>query len=191
MTDRRPEATEDDIAAATVGEPTRVDGPIVLADADPTWADELEHEAQRVRAALADRVLLLEHVGSTAIPGLAAKPIIDMLLAVADSADEDSYVPPMEAAGYVLRIREPDWHEHRLFKGPDRDINLHVFTDGDSEVRRMLLFRDTLRTDPAALASYQATKRELASRTWRYVQEYADAKNEVVDGILREAGWTG
>ena len=191
MTDRRPEATEDDIAAATVGEPTRVDGPIVLADADPTWADEFEHEAQRVRAALADRVLLLEHVGSTAIPGLAAKPIIDMLLAVADSADEDSYVPPMEAAGYVLRIREPDWHEHRLFKGPDRDINLHVFTDGDSEVRRMLLFRDTLRTDPAALARYQATKRELASRTWRYVQEYADAKNDIVDGILREAGWTG
>ena len=92
----------------------------------------------------------------------------------------------MEAAGYVLRVREPEWHEHRLFKGPGRDINLHVFTAGDSEIDRMLRFRDTLRSDPEALRLYQETKRELAARSWRYVQNYADAKNDIIDTILGE-----
>ena len=78
--------------------------------------------------------------------GSSAKPIIDIVLAVSDSADERAYVPPMEAAGYVLRIREPDWFEHRLFKGPDTNINLHVFSEGCPEIDRMLAFRDRLRT---------------------------------------------
>src|SRR5438552_2460787 len=84
----------------------------------------------------------LEHVGSTSVPGLIAKPIVDVLLAVSDSSDEATYVPPMEQAGYVLRIREPDWHQHRVFKGPDTEINLHVFSDACPEIERMLLFRD-------------------------------------------------
>lgn len=67
-------------------------------------------------------------------------------LVVKDSADESSYIPVLEAAGYVLQIREPDWFEHRLFKGPDTDINLHVFSLGTSEIDRMLRFRDWLRT---------------------------------------------
>jgi GrpB-like predicted nucleotidyltransferase (UPF0157 family) len=83
-------------------------------------------DAQRVVRVPGDRALRVEHVGSTSIPGLAAEPIIDMLLVVADSSAESSYVPAMEQAGYVLRIREPDWYEHRLFKGPDANINLHV-----------------------------------------------------------------
>lgn len=186
MNERRAEADEAAIVEYTIGQPVRVDGPIALADADPLWAADFEREAERVRAALGDRVLLLEHVGSTSVPGLVAKPIIDMVLAVADSSDEAAYVPPMEAAGYVLRIREPDWHEHRLFKGPDSDINLHVFTVGDREIDRMLRFRDRLRSDPEALELYQTTKRELAARTWRYVQNYADAKNDVIDQILGE-----
>ena len=180
----REASTDEDIAAATIGEPTRVDGQVSLAEADPTWPQAFADEAARVRAALGEQVLLLEHVGSTSIPGLAAKPVIDMVLAVADSAHEEAYVPPMEAAGYVLRIREPDWHEHRLFKGPDREINLHVFTEGASEIARMLRFRDTLRSDPEARASYESTKRELAARTWTYVQHYADAKSDVIDRIL-------
>ena len=83
-------------------------------------------------------MLLLEHTGSTSVPGLAAKPIIDMTLAVPDSADEDAYLPELEAAGYVLRIREPDWFEHRVFKGPDTNVNLHVFSDDCPEIDRML-----------------------------------------------------
>ena len=89
--------------------------------------------------------MLLEHTGSTSVPGLAAKPIIDITLAVPDSSDEDAYAPALEAAGYVLRIREPDWHEHRVFKGPDTNVNLHVFSDGCPEIDRMLRFRDWLR----------------------------------------------
>ncbi len=98
-------------------------------------------EEVRVRAALGGAVLRLEHTGSTSVPGLAAKPIIDMLLVVADSADEPAYLPALEAVGYVLVIREPDWHEHRVFKGPDTNINMHVFSAGSPEIDRILLFR--------------------------------------------------
>ena len=80
--------------------------------------------------ALGPAVVQLEHVGSTSVPGLVAKPIIDILLVVRDSADEPSYVPALTGVGYRLVIREPDWLEHRLLKGPDTDINLHVFTAG-------------------------------------------------------------
>jgi len=178
---------EDELQAVTIGAPTRVDGPIVLAEYDPAWARLYEREADRVRATLGPRARLLEHAGSTSVPGLAAKPIIDMVLAVADSADEAAYVPPLESAGYVLRIREPDWHEHRLFKGPDTNINLHTFSDGSSEIRRMLAFRDRLRTHDDERDLYLATKRELAARHWTYVQDYADAKGEVVEAIIARA----
>ena len=178
---------EDELQAVTIGAPTRVDGPIGLAEYDPAWALLYQREADRVRATLGPRVRLLEHAGSTSVPGLAAKPIIDMVLAVADSADEAAYVPPLESAGYVLRIREPDWHEHRLFKGPDTNINLHTFSDGSSEIRRMLAFRDRLRTHDDERDLYLATKRELAARHWTYVQDYADAKGEVVEAIIARA----
>jgi GrpB-like predicted nucleotidyltransferase (UPF0157 family) len=106
---------------------------------------------------------------------------------VADSGDEPAYVPPMEAAGYAVRIREPDWHQHRVFKGPDTDVNLHVFSDGSSEIERMLAFRDRLRTHDDERDVYLATKRELAARHWVYVQEYADAKGKVVEAIIARA----
>jgi len=178
---------EDELQAVTIGAPNRVDGPIVLAEYDPAWAVLYEREAERVHATLGSRVRLLEHAGSTSVPGLAAKPIIDMVLAVADSADEAAYVPQLESAGYVLRIREPDWHEHRLFKGPETNINLHTFSDGSSEISRMLAFRDRLRTHDDERDLYLATKRELAARHWTYVQDYADAKGEVVEGIIARA----
>ena len=108
--------------------------PIVLADYDPEWRRLFAHEADRLRAVVGDAALRVEHVGSTSVPGLIAKPIIDILLVVPDSADEPSYVPVLHAAGYVLTIREPDWCEHRVFKGPDTNINLHVFTVGASEI---------------------------------------------------------
>src|SRR3954464_11771750 len=90
---------------------------VVLREYDPEWPLLYEREEKRIRGALGDRVIRLEHVGSTSIPGMAAKPRIDMVLGVRDSAQEDEYVPDMEALGYVLTIREPDWYEHRLFKG--------------------------------------------------------------------------
>jgi GrpB-like predicted nucleotidyltransferase (UPF0157 family) len=178
---------DDYMSAVTVGARRRVDGPVYLADYDPDWPVLFEREAARVRELLGDRVRLLEHVGSTSVPGLPAKPIIDMLLGVVDSADEPAYVPSMEAGGYAVRIREPDWHEHRVFKGPDTDVNLHTFSEGSSEIARMLAFRDRLRTHDDERERYLATKRELAARHWVYIQDYADAKGEVVEGIIERA----
>ena len=182
-----PSKRDDYMSAVTVGARRRVDGPIHLADYDPEWPVLYEREATRVRDILGDRVHLLEHVGSTSVPGLPAKPIIDMLLVVADSGDEPAYVPSMEAGGYVVRIREPDWHEHRVFKGPDTDINLHTFSDGSPEIERMLVFRDRLRTHDGEREHYLQTKRELAARQWVYIQDYADAKGEVVEAIIARA----
>jgi len=159
----------------------------VLVDYDAAWPALFEREAERVRAVLGDRVLRIEHAGSTSVPGLCAKPIVDIVLVVADSSDEPAYVPRLEKAGYVLRIREPDWFEHRLFKGPDTDINMHTFSAACSEVERMLLFRDWLRAQPAEADLYARTKRELAQREWDYVQHYADAKTAVVREIIARA----
>lgn len=161
--------------------------PITIAEYDPAWPVLYSREASRIRAALGRSAVLIEHAGSTSVPGLAAKPIIDIVLAVPDSADEAAFVPAMEAAGYVLRSREPDWFEHRMFKGPDTDINLHVFTAGAAEIDRMLLFRDWLRVNDADRAAYLKVKRELAKRTWRHVQHYADAKSAIIEEILARA----
>jgi GrpB-like predicted nucleotidyltransferase (UPF0157 family) len=131
--------------------------------------------------------LRVEHAGSTSVPGLAAKPVIDVVLAVADSADEGSYVTDLEAAGYWLKIREPDWYQHRMFKGPESEANLHVFSGGCPEIARMLLFRDWLRTNAADREFYARTKIALAQREWSEVQAYADAKTTVVNEILSRA----
>jgi GrpB-like predicted nucleotidyltransferase (UPF0157 family) len=115
---------------------------------------------------------------------LCAKPVIDIVLVVRDSSDEPAYVGDLEAAAYVLRIREPDWHRHRLFKGPRANINLHVFSSGCSEVTRMLGFRDWLREHAQDCERYANAKRKLAEREWTYVQHYADAKTTVIEEIL-------
>ena len=180
--------SDEELQKISIGERTPHNAPIALVEYDPAWPLLYAREADRIRAALGDRVVLLEHTGSTSVPGLAAKPIIDMTLAVADTTAEGDYVPPLEAAGYVLRIREPDWYEHRLFKGTDPDVNLHVFSTGCEEIGRMLRFRDRLRSSPEDRDLYLGRKRELAARTWRYTQNYADAKSAVVEEILGRAG---
>lgn len=186
QTDRDP-LTDEEIRAATIGELAPLASTIVVEEYDPGWPLLFEREAARIRAALGTRALHVEHVGSTSVPGLAAKPIIDMLLVVADSSDEPAYVPDLEAHGYVLRIREPDWFEHRLFKGPDTNVNLHVFSRGCSEVQVMLDFRNWLRENDADRELYANAKRELAAQDWKYVQNYADAKTAVVAEINARA----
>lgn len=176
-----------ELERVTIGVPKRHDATIRIDPYDPAWPSLYEREAERIRGVLGERVRLLEHVGSTSVPGMAAKPIIDIVLAVPDSSDEPAYVPDLEAAGYLLRIREPEPDEHRMFKGPDTNVNLHVYTEGELEIRRMLAFRDRLRTHPEERERYLARKRELATRTWAYVQDYADAKGEVVEAIIGRA----
>jgi GrpB-like predicted nucleotidyltransferase (UPF0157 family) len=110
-----------------------------------------------------------------------------MVLAVADSSDESAYVKPLEEKGYRLRIREHDWYEHRLLKSPEIAGNLHIFSAGCEEIERMLLFRDRLRIHADDRLLYEETKRELAARSWKYTQNYADAKAEIVQRILARA----
>ena len=160
---------------------------IVIAAYDPDWPRWFEQAAERIRSALGDKVLRLDHVGSTAVPGLPAKPLIDINLVVDDTTDEDAYVPPLEAIGYELRVREPDWYQHRLLRGHDPPVNLHVFPPNCEELPRMLLFRDHLRANEADRELYARTKRELAAQEWKYVQNYADAKTAVVEEILKRA----
>ena len=179
---------EEEIRAATVGEPKVHDGTIDLADYDPAWPDLFTRESDRIRSMLGDVAGALEHVGSTSVPGLVAKPIIDIVLVVSDSANEAAYVPALEAIGYVLRIREPDWYEHRMLARHEPSVQIHVFSDGCPEIERMLVFRNRLRGNTAERDLYERTKRRLARRTWRYVQNYADAKTAVIDDIIARAG---
>jgi GrpB-like predicted nucleotidyltransferase (UPF0157 family) len=170
-----------------IGGHPRLDGRIVLAEYDPAWPAQFEREAARILEALGPAVVLLQHAGSTSVPGLAAKPVIDIVLAVPDSTDEPAYVPPLVAAGYRLAIREPDWYEHRVLKDTDPSVNVHVFSDGCPEIDRMLRFRDWLRTHDDDRALYETAKRELATREWAYVQDYADAKTDVIREIVARA----
>ena len=161
--------------------------PIEIHEYDQEWPRLCAREEERIRSVLGDRLVRIEHAGSTAVPGLPAKPVIDIVLEVRDSSDEPSYVPDLEAAGYRVVIREPEWYEHRVFKGPDTNVNLHTFSAGCEEVGTMLLFRDHLRTNPADRELYASTKRELAEYPWKYVQQYADAKIAVVQEIMERA----
>ncbi len=171
-------------------------GSIPIVAYDDSWPRLFDRERQRIVAALGDRALAIEHIGSTSVPELAAKPIIDIMLTVADCADEPAYVPDLEAGGYVLRIREPDGTgdspfdgtiPHRMFKGSEIDLNLHVWSSGSPEIDRHRAFRDWLRSHSTDLALYERTKLELAARAWENVQQYADAKATVIEVIHNRA----
>lgn len=137
-----------------------------------------------------DRATLIEHIGSTSVPGLAAKPIVDIVVGVDDPDDEAAYLPDLRAAGYDLRVREP---EHRCLRAgePDEPVNLHIYPPEHAEVRKYLLFRDRLRSDAGDRLLYESTKRGLADREWPDMNYYAEAKGPVIEAILGRAGWTG
>jgi GrpB-like predicted nucleotidyltransferase (UPF0157 family) len=182
--------TEEQIRASIIGEIQPLTAPITFVDYDTAWPTLFAREERRIRSVLGDRVLRLQHTGSTSVPGLAAKPVIDITMLVADVNDEPVYRPDLEAAGYVLRISEsePEWYDHRVFKGPDTNINLHVFSDECVEFERMVGFRDWLRAHEEDRDLYERTKRELIAREWKFVQNYADAKSAVVAEIIARAG---
>ena len=164
---------------------------IEIVDYDPRWLNTFQMHADNISKALGDVALRIEHTGSTSVAGLAAKPIIDILLVVEDSADEASYLSRLIAAGYQLRVREPDWHEHRMFRTPERDVHIHIFSFGSSEIERMLTFRDWLRNNALDRKRYEETKRRLAERSWRSMDDYAKAKTKVVEDIIAAARSAG
>ena len=160
---------------------------IVLKPYDENWPVLFEREKQRISAILKDKALMIEHIGSTSVPGLAAKPIIDILLVVEDAGKEEDYMDALLAHGYILRIKEPDFENHHMFLGPDTDIHLHVFSQGSKEIEKYLLFRNYLRNHQEAKDLYANTKMALAKKKWKYVQNYADAKSDVVQQIMDAA----
>lgn len=157
---------------------------IVVVDPDPAWPAMFEAERERVRAALGPRARRVDHIGSTSVPGLAAKPVIDVDLSVDDVEDEDSYLPALLAAGYELRVRQPG---HRMVRTPSLDVQVHVCSVGSDWERRHLLFRDRLRHDDADREAYGTLKRRLASRTWPDMNAYADAKSGLIARITAQA----
>lgn len=160
---------------------------IEIVDYDSNWPDLFATQERIVRNAVGAAALGIEHIGSTSVPGLAAKPIIDMLLVVANSADEATYLPQLTNAGYELRVREPEFHEHRMLRTPARDVHLHVLSRGATEIERYLIFRDRLRRSAADRRLYEATKRRLAAQPWPDMNAYADAKTEVIEALLAAA----
>ncbi|HZF31363.1 MAG TPA: GrpB family protein [Gammaproteobacteria bacterium] len=156
-------------------------------DYDPRWPEKFSRHAEIIRRALGGRALSIQHAGSTSVPGLAAKPIVDVVVVVEDSGNEDVYLPAFVAAGYVLRVREPDWHQHRMFRTPELDVHIHLFSRGCVEVERLLAFRDRLRKSAEDRCLYESVKRELARQDWPDMNAYARAKSAVVEEITARA----
>jgi GrpB-like predicted nucleotidyltransferase (UPF0157 family) len=167
---------------ALVGEWPRKSDSIVIEDYDQAWVDRFAAASSSLHDVLDEMIIEVEHVGSTSVPGLAAKPIIDIDLVVADTADESRYVPTLERLGYRLVLREPWWHGHRMLVSLAGDIHLHVWPQGAPEPIRHRLFRDWLRSHPEDRELYAATKRRLARDT--HPNDYSLAKNAVIDQIF-------
>ena len=174
----------EEVAKARLAGPTR---PVEVVPYDEGWPAEFARLSTVVHAALGGRVLALEHVGSTAVPGLSAKPVIDADLTVADSGDEATYVPALEDAGFVLRVREPEWEEHRVMGVEDPKTNLHIWSPGSIEALRHRAFRDWLRTHEEDRDAYGALKTELAGRGFGDVMDYNNHKAALVYDIYERA----
>jgi GrpB-like predicted nucleotidyltransferase (UPF0157 family) len=175
--------TPEQMAAALVGEPPATWQSIIIEDYDPAWADRFAAASSLLGEALSGLILAVEHVGSTSVPGLPAKPIIDIDLLIGDTADESRYLPALEELGYRLVLREPWWYGHRMLVSPAEDVHLHVWPSGAPEPVRHRLFRDWLRAHPADRDLYAATKRRLARDTVHRPGDYSLAKNDVIDDI--------
>jgi GrpB-like predicted nucleotidyltransferase (UPF0157 family) len=176
------ESREDYLDAVLIG--GREQRPVVICEYDPAWPRRFEQERARVRSALGGVALRVEHIGSTAVPGLAAKPIVDVLATVPDPDDEAAFGPALQSCGYQLRVREPG---HRMFRTPERDVHIHVWADSDPAVERYLRFRDRLRVSKDDRVAYEELKRELATREWSDMNDYADAKGPLISEILDRA----
>ncbi len=163
---------------------------IAIVPYDPSWPAAYSELAAEVNAALGPQVLALDHVGSTSVPGLKAKPVIDIDLTVADGADEEAYVPALEKYGFELVIREPWWYGHRLLRHDDPRCNLHVWSPNCPEPARHLIFRDWLRENEGDRELYVRVKHQAAHRTRISrgdVVDYNERKRDVIREIYSRA----
>jgi GrpB-like predicted nucleotidyltransferase (UPF0157 family) len=157
---------------------------ILIADYSQSWPERFERERARIARVLGPALIRIDHIGSTSIPGLAAKPIVDIQASVPDVEDDDQYMSLLESIGYVLRLREAD---HRMLRTPAVTVHVHICSAGSDWERRHLLFRDWLRADERDRRAYEALKRQLAVRDWPDVSEYTAAKTDLVAEIAERA----
>ncbi|RBY75037.1 GrpB family protein [Geodermatophilus sp. TF02-6] len=157
---------------------------VIVTDYDPAWPVRYEAERIKIRDALGPAALSIEHIGSTSVPGLAAKSIIDIAVGVADVDDDGAHVAALLAAGYQLRVHEP---AHRMLRTPALDVHVHVLDADSPHLTDHLALRDHLRRNPADRELYEQTKRRLAAMDWPSMNHYAQAKTEVITEILRHA----
>jgi GrpB-like predicted nucleotidyltransferase (UPF0157 family) len=151
---------------------------------DGRWASTYLDHQRRIRAALPAVAIDIQHIGSTSVPGLAAKPIIDIVVTVDDITAEEDYLDALLAAGYQLRVREPG---HRLVRTPARDVHVHLYERDDPAVDDYLLLRDHLRSDADDRALYESTKRTLLGTRWDDMNDYAEAKTDVILALKARA----
>jgi GrpB-like predicted nucleotidyltransferase (UPF0157 family) len=175
---RRPDVSRVEL----IGGPEKVE--IKLHSYEDRWVSKFLDHRRQIMNALSAVDIAIEHIGSTSVPGLAAKPIVDILVTVDDITAEEDYLDALLTAGYKLRVREPG---HRLVRTPERDVHVHLYQRGDPAVAEYLLLRDHLRSDARDRALYESTKRALLSRAWDDMNDYADAKTDVILAIKERA----
>lgn len=151
------------------------------------WPIQFQNHAKRIKNALGSVALRIEHIGSTSVEELAAKPIIDILVVIADPSQEELYLPALVDAGYELRVREPEYDNHRMFRTPERDVHIHIYPPHSEEVERYLLFRDFLRNNPRVRGEYANLKQKLSESNWKDMNEYSSAKTSFIDGVINQA----
>lgn len=168
------------------------DPPLALevVDYDPNWPAQYEALRARIAAAMGPAALSISHVGSTCVPGLAAKPVIDIDIIVADIRDESTYVPALEKAGFQFLLREPDWYEHRLFVSYNPSANIHIWTPTSGQITRHSAFTAWLKAHPEDLEKYAQAKRDACKEAQEHgetVNQYADRKNAVLKEVMTRA----
>ena len=166
---------------------------IVIADYSPAWPAMFEEERARILDVAGDHIDDIQHVGSTSVPGLGAKPTIDILIGLSDLALVEKCVPPLQGLGYEY-LGENGLPERHFFRRPPgaswigRTHNVHMVVKGNREWRRMVTFRDYLRTHPEAVQQYYVLKQDLATQHSSHQDAYKiypEAKTEFIESILR------
>ena len=171
----------------------RLKMPLTIVEPDPSWPDRYAEMEESIRNAVSDVIISIAHTGSTSVPHLPAKPVIDVDLVVKDIFDEPSYIPQLESAGYLLLHREPLWNQHRFLVHDREDmfpVNLHVWPQRCPEVERHRIFRDWLKKTPGDVEIYAQAKRQAAATTVAHggdMEYYNARKNAAVQEILKRA----